>query len=377
MSETKRSRREFLKGTAAAGAALAGGLSIARGAHAAGSGEIKIALVGCGGRGTGAAANCLNVEKIIREKIRLVAVADAFEDRARGALERIKAEYSAQVDVPADRVFVGLDAYQKAIDCGVDMVLLATPPGFRPVHYAYAIQAGKHVFMEKPCCTDAPGFRSLMATNQSADAKDLKVVVGLQRHHEASYIAGVRQIHEGKLGDLSFLRVYWNGSGGGGRDLGKRIPGSKDEMEFQIRNWGCFVWLYGDNIVEQHVHNLDIANWVMAKDGDPRKAHPVEANGMGGRTNAGNYGDIFDHHFVEFHLRRRCQGLQPMPPHPGNLGPGGRICPWLQGQPRRGGRRRAEIGKRQSLRPGTRRSGEGHPQQLQTQRGLARRRQAA
>ena len=227
-------------------------------------------------------------------------MADAFEDRARGALERIKAEYSAQVDVPADRVFVGLDAYQKAIDCGVDMVLLATPPGFRPVHYAYAIQAGKHVFMEKPCCTDAPGFRSLMATNQSADAKDLKVVVGLQRHHEASYIAGVRQIHEGKLGDLSFLRVYWNGSGGGGRDLGKRIPGSKDEMEFQIRNWGCFVWLYGDNIVEQHVHNLDIANWVMAKDGDPRKAHPVEANGMGGRTNAGNYGDIFDHHFVEF-----------------------------------------------------------------------------
>jgi len=301
MNEYLPSRRAFLqRSTVAAGAAAAGALSIARSAHAAGSDVLKIALIGCGGRGTGAAANCLNVQRLIREKIRLVAVADAFEDRAKGALAHLKKDYADQVDVPPERVFVGLDAYQKAIDCGVDLVLLATPPGFRPAHYAAAIKAGKHVFMEKPCCTDAPGFRSLMATNQLADDKNLKVVVGLQRHHEAGYIKGIGDIHDGKLGQVQFLRVYWNGSGGGARDLGKRPQNDPHEMTFQIRNWGCFLWLYGDNIVEQHVHNLDIANWVMAKEGDPKKAHPVEANGMGGRVNRGNYGDIFDHHFVEF-----------------------------------------------------------------------------
>jgi len=154
--------------------------------------------------------------------------------------------------------------------------------------------------MEKPCCTDAPGYRSLMKTNEQADAKGLKVVVGLQRRHQSSYLHGVRRIHEGALGKVHFLRVFWNGSGGGARDLGKRPQNDPREMEFQIRNWGCFVWLYGDNIVEQHVHNIDIANWVLCRDGNARDAHPVEANGMGGRINPGNYGDILDHHFVEF-----------------------------------------------------------------------------
>ncbi len=303
MNPHRPSRRAFLKHTTlAAGAAAAGAIDISRSAHAAGSDELKIALIGCGGRGTGAAANCLNVQSILKkkEKVKLVAVADAFEDRANAALAQLKKEYADQVDVPGDRVFVGLDAFQKAIDCGVDMVLLATPPGFRPMHYAAAIQAGKHVFMEKPCCTDAPGYRSLVETNKLADEKNLKVVVGLQRHHQAGYIKGIQEIHDGKLGDLRFLRVYWNGSGGGAHDIGKRPQNDQDEMRFQIRNWGCFVWLYGDNIVEQHVHNIDIANWVMSKEGGPKTAHPVEANGMGGRVNPGNYGDIFDHHFVEF-----------------------------------------------------------------------------
>jgi myo-inositol 2-dehydrogenase / D-chiro-inositol 1-dehydrogenase len=300
MSQFRTTRREFLKKSAVVTAEAAGTLSIARSAHAAGSDVLKIALVGCGGRGTGAAANCLNVQKIIKQKIQLVALADAFEDRAQGALSRLKKQYPSQVDVPQDRVFVGLDAYQKAIDCGVDMVLLATPPGFRPSHYAAAVKAGKQIFMEKPCCTDAPGYRSLLETNALADEKNLKVVVGLQRRHQASYLHGIRQIHDGQLGNLQFLRVYWNGSGGGARDLGNRPQNDPKEMEFQIRNWGCFLWLYGDNIVEQHVHNIDIANWVMAKDGDARKAHPVEANGMGGRVNSGNYGDILDHHFIEF-----------------------------------------------------------------------------
>jgi predicted dehydrogenase len=122
----------------------------------------------------------------------------------------------------------------------------------------------------------------------------------LQRHHQAGYIKGIQEIHDGKLGNLQFLRVYWNGSGGGAHDIGKRPQNDPDEMKFQIRNWGCFLWLYGDNIVEQHVHNIDIANWVLSKEGGAKTAHPVEANGMGGRVNPGNYGDIFDHHFVEF-----------------------------------------------------------------------------
>ncbi len=301
MNQTPSSRREFLKRSAvAAGAVAAVHGGIARTAHAAGSDLMKIALIGCGGRGTGAANDCLNAAKILGQPMKLVAVADAFEERARNSLNHLKRQWTTEIDVPDDRLFVGLDSFQKAIDCGIDMVVMASPPGFRPLQYAAAVQAGKHVFMEKPCCTDAPGYRQMVEANKLADEKGLKVVVGLQRHHQAGYIQGVQEIHEGKLGDIQSLRVYWNGSGGGARDLGPRPQEDPKEMEFQIRNWGCFLWLYGDNIVEQHVHNIDIANWVMRKDGDPQKAHPVEANGMGGRGNRGNYGDIFDHHFVEF-----------------------------------------------------------------------------
>ena len=284
----------------AGAAAAAGTLSIARSAHAASNNELKIALIGCGGRGTGAVNDCMNAAKILGQPVKLIAMADAFEDRVRGSLGRLQKEWAASIDVPEERMFTDLDNHQKAIDCGPDIVLMASPPGFRPTEYAAAIRAGKHVFMEKPCCLDAPGYRTLVEANNQADQKGLKVVVGLQRHHQAGYIKGIEEIHEGKLGDIMFMRVYWNGLGGGARDLGPRPQDDPEEMRFQVRNWGCFRWLYGDNIVEQHVHNLDIANWVMAKDGDPRKAHPVEANGMGGRVNRGNYGDIFDHHFIEF-----------------------------------------------------------------------------
>ncbi|HPM83492.1 MAG TPA: Gfo/Idh/MocA family oxidoreductase, partial [Candidatus Anammoximicrobium sp.] len=257
MNQIPSSRRDFLKHSAAAGAVAALHRGIARTAHAAGSDLLKIALIGCGGRGTGAANDCLNAAKILGQGMKLIAVADAFEDRARNSLNHLRREWAAQVDVPDERVFVGLDAFQKAIDSGVDMVVMGTPPGFRPLQYAAAVKAGKHVFMEKPCCTDAPGFRQLVEANKMADEKGLKVVVGLQRHHQAGYIQGVREIHDGKLGDIQFLRVYWNGSGGGARDLGPRPQNDPKEMEFQIRNWGCFLWLYGDNIVEQHVHNID------------------------------------------------------------------------------------------------------------------------
>ncbi len=293
------SRRTFLKQSGVVAGAAAS-LGIARSAHASSRNELTFALIGCGGRGTGAVNDFLNAARIVNQPVKLIAMADAFEDRVRSSLGRLQKEWADSIDVPQERIFTELDNYQKAIDCNPDIVLMASPPGFRAREYSAAIQAGVHVFMEKPCCLDSPGYRTLVEANEMADQKGLKVVVGLQRHHQAGYIRGVQQIHEGELGDIQFLRVFWNGLGGGGRDLGPRPVDDPDEMRFQVRNWGCFRWLYGDNIVEQHVHNLDVGNWVMAADGDPRKAHPVEAHGMGGRVNRGNYGDIFDHHYIEF-----------------------------------------------------------------------------
>lgn len=207
------SRRNFLKETTAVatGAALLGGLNLglASTAYAAGSDEIKIALIGCGGRGNGAAHDNLSA----CENTKIVAIADAFEDKAKAAAK--------SYGVSPENTFWGLDAYKKAIASEIDMVILATPPGFRPMQYKAAIEAGKHVFMEKPCCVDAPGFRSLLETNKEADKKGLKVGVGLQRHHEASYVNGIAQIKDGKLGDLSLLQAYWDGGAIGGEMLRK------------------------------------------------------------------------------------------------------------------------------------------------------------
>src|SRR5688572_1452586 len=199
------SRRDFLKGSAGiiAGAALASTL-IPRAAHAAADDTIKIALVGAGGRGSGAAAQALST----KGPVKLVAVADAFEDNARSSLDRIKKQFGDRVDVPNDRVFWGFDAYQKAIDAGPDLVILATPPGFRPIHFEAAIKAGKHVFMEKPVAVDAPGVRKVLAAAEEAKKKNLKVGVGLQRHHDPKYIETVKRIQDGQLGDLILCRAY-------------------------------------------------------------------------------------------------------------------------------------------------------------------------
>lgn len=282
MSDTKNpSRREFLKGTsvAAGGAALAGTLSIARSAYAQTSDEMRVALIGCGGRGNGAAGNFLKASK----NVKIVAVADAFQRKAEGTARRFK--------LPKERAFWGFDAYKKAIATDCNMVILATSPGFRPIHHRAAIEAGKHVFMEKPCCVDAPGFNMLMETNKMADEKGLKVGVGLQRRHSSGYQQGIKEIHDGKYGDLICLRPYWNGGGVWvrGRQAGQT------EMAYQMNNWYYFVWLCGDNICEQHVHNLDVVNWA-------KNAHPVSANAMGGREvrKGKDHGQIFDHHFVEF-----------------------------------------------------------------------------
>ncbi|HEX3870860.1 MAG TPA: Gfo/Idh/MocA family oxidoreductase, partial [Pirellulales bacterium] len=287
------SRRNFLKNSslAVAGASIVGGLNVARTAHAAGSDVIKVALIGSGGRGTGAVGQMLDADK----NVKLVCVADAFEDRAKIAIASLKKAYADQVDIPDDQIFIGLDAYKKALATDADLVALATPPGFRPLHYAAAVASGKHVFMEKPCCVDAPGFRKLMETNKLADKKNLLVGVGLQRRHEPQYIDAIKELQDGAIGDINLLRVYWDGSGIWNRP---RQPGMT-ELEYQVHNWYHFCWLSGDNICEQHIHNIDVGNWIK------KDQHPVEANGMGGcslrylGSNKGT-GQIFDHHFVEF-----------------------------------------------------------------------------
>lgn len=282
------SRRDFLKKSAlTTGAVLAGATAIERAAHAAGSDLIKIALVGCGGRGTGAAINALST----KANVKLVAMADAFQDRLEISLRSIESRCKERVDVPAERRFVGLDSYQKAIAAGVNMVLLCGPPGFRPAQFEAAVKAGKHVFLEKPVATDAPGVRRIMAANELAKRKRLAVGVGHHLRHEVKHKEIIRRIHEGAIGQVMFQRVYFNSSGVWVR---KRLPG-QSELEYQVRNWYYFTWLSGDHIVEQHVHDLDVANWI-------KQAYPVKANGMGGRqVRIGpDYGEIFDHHAVEF-----------------------------------------------------------------------------
>jgi len=193
--------------------------------------------------------------------------------------------------VPDDRVFTGFDGYRKALACGIDLVLLVTPPGFRPAQYRAAVEAGKHIFMEKPVCVDAPGFRSVMETNKLAEEKGLKVAVGLNSRHSPPCVESIRRIRDGAIGPLRLLRAYCNNAGVWVRPR----TAAQTEMEYQMRNWYYFVWLCGDHIVEQHVHLLDRANWIQ---GD----HPIEANGQGGREvrKGPDHGEIFDHHFVEY-----------------------------------------------------------------------------
>ena len=321
------SRRDFLKTSGlVAGAVIASGIASLPKAHAAGTDLIKVAVIGGGGRGTGAANDCVNAGG----NVKIVAIADAFETNAKQFAATITKKCKDNADIPPERIFVGIDAYKKAIDCGVDMVILATPPGFRPQHYEAAVNAGKHVFMEKPVCTCAGGFRRVMAANKIAEEKNLKVSVGLQRHHQAGYLATMDAIKEGKFGDVSLLRAYWNGNGIWNRP---RKEG-QTEMQFQVQNWYHFAWLSGDNICEQHVHNLDIGNWVMStvlnKSG-PDWAHPVEANGMGASLTRGyngkdKQGQLFDAHFVEFTYENGTKMLSQCRHQPGTWG---NVSEWI------------------------------------------------
>jgi len=262
-----------------------------------GSAPIRIGLIGCGGRGTGAVVQALSSG----QDVQLVAMADAFADRVAECHAYIAGDDLAGemgpdrdirglIDVPDSRRFSGFDAYRRVLPL-VDVVILTTPPGFRPIHFEAAIDAGKQVFMEKPVATDAPGIRRVLEVHERAISEKLNVVVGLQRHYQKVYRGWVDRIQAGMIGDLVLGRVYWNS---GGVWVRPREDG-QTEMEYQMRNWYYFNWLCGDHIVEQHIHNIDVANWVL--DG-----HPVRAQGQGGRqvrTGIDN-GEIYDHHFVEF-----------------------------------------------------------------------------
>ncbi|UNY98726.1 Gfo/Idh/MocA family oxidoreductase [Zhouia spongiae] len=250
--------------------------------------KLKLALIGCGGRGTGAAAQALKAD----ENVELVAMADAFEDRLQSSLKNLLKEFEGtkKVKVKDKNQFVGFDAARKAMDLA-DVVILTTPPGFRPQHFEYAIKTGKHVFMEKPVATDVPGVRKVLEMARLAKEKKLNVVVGLQRRYQNNYIDMANKIDQGAVGQIVSGQVYWNG---GGVWVRKRQP-EQSELEYQMRNWYYFNWLCGDHILEQHIHNIDIANWFV---GD----YPVSAQGMGGRQvrTGKDHGEIFDHHFVEF-----------------------------------------------------------------------------
>lgn len=292
--ETSMTRREAMK-VAGLGAGL-GAASLASLAWAQQGGPrnasdgIRIGVIGAGGRGTGAAINALSIDP----GARVVALADLFEDRVTSSRQNLaNAEgLSERATVDPEKCFVGFDAYQKLLSMSeVNYVILATPPGFRPAHFEAAVNAGKHIFTEKPVAVDGPGIRRFMAAGALAAEKKLCVAAGTQRRHEACYLETMKRIGAGEIGEVVGGQVYWNMGSLWGGDL---KPAGMTDMEWQCRNWLYHCWLSGDHIVEQHVHNIDVMNW--AKGG-----HPVAAYGMGGRqvrTGPG-FGNVFDHFAIE------------------------------------------------------------------------------
>jgi predicted dehydrogenase len=276
------SRRDFLRTTSAAlvGGTLASTVNIT-GAWAAGSDEIRVGVIGCGGRGSGAVENVLNAAP----GVRLVAAGDLFPDRLKASLENLK-KVGDKAAVPPERQFTGWDAYEKVLATDVNYVILATPPAFRPIHLKAAIAAGKNVFTEKPVCVDATGYKTVLAAHAEAAKKGLGVVAGTQRRHHAAYLEAMKRVQDGAIGEIVAARAYWNQ---GGLWNKPRQPGWSD-VEYQLRNWLYYTWLSGDHIVEQHVHNLDVVNWAMA-------GIPTRVVGIGGRQarTAPEYGQIYDH----------------------------------------------------------------------------------
>ncbi|WP_346855696.1 Gfo/Idh/MocA family oxidoreductase [uncultured Draconibacterium sp.] len=309
MSENNFSRRKFLAGAAVVGAAGAMGVgTLSSCSSGGGSGStaiydwkpreyqfpplldtvpegkvLKVGVIGCGGRGSGAAFNCLEAGG---GTVEITALADVFQDRVDDLVAKLKEQNN--VEVPAENVFVGFDAYEKVLDSGVDIVILATPPKFRPQQFEAAVKARKHVFMEKPVAVDPVGVRQVLAAAKMADAAGLKVVTGTQRRHQHKYINIYKELEKNAIGKITGGNVYWNGGKLWHRDSNP----SWSEMEWMIRDWVNWCWLSGDHIVEQHVHNLDVAQWFLGKT-------PVKALGFGSRQRRVT-GDQYDNFSVDY-----------------------------------------------------------------------------
>jgi len=303
-------RRDFMQryGLLAAGAAAAAQFPFVLTSHAAADDPIRIGLIGCGGRGTGAIADALGASTKVnypqagyhtenipagaaasQKNIKVVALADAFPDRLNACREQLR---NLEIQIPDELCFTGFDAYKKLLaNSEINYVILATPPHFRPIHLKAAIEAGKNAFVEKPVAVDGTGVRMVLEAGELAKQKNLGIVAGTQRRHQRSYQETIQRIHDGAIGEIMYARAYWNG---GVIWVVDRQPAWSD-MEWQLRNWNYFTWLSGDHIVEQHVHNLDVINWAM-------KDHPVKALAMGGRQARPNknYGHIYDHFAVEY-----------------------------------------------------------------------------
>ena len=287
-------RRDFVKSSAGfAAAAVASGIAVPLASAKPSRSKmdtLRVGLIGCGGRGTGAAVNSMEGSA----DTQIVAMADMFKERVAGSRRELSGmkEYADRVKVTDETCYTGFDAYKRLLDSkDIDVVILATPPGFRPTHFAAAIDAGKHVFFEKPVAVDPTGIRKVMAAAKKAEEKKLCVVTGTQRRHEKVYLEAMKKLKEGAIGTIVAAEVYWNQ---GPLWMNKREEGWSD-MEWQLRNWLYFTWLSGDHIVEQHVHNLDVGNWVMG-------GHPTKATGLGGRQVRTDpaYGHIYDHFAVQY-----------------------------------------------------------------------------
>jgi predicted dehydrogenase len=283
MSRT--TRRAFLKTTAAAGAAAFTVPAV----HAAGSDVLKLGIVGVGGRGSGAVGDAMHADP----NVKLVAACDIFEDRLKKGVENLKQAFGDRVSIPSDRMYTDFDGYKGVIDSDVDVVILATSPGFRPIHFAYAIEKNKHVFMEKPHATDATGVRSVIETAKKAKGKNLSVVSGFCYRYDHWKRDTVAKIHAGDIGKVLAIHTTYNTGNIWFRDSKTKDPG---EMEFQLRNWYYFNWLSGDFLVEQAIHNVDKACWVM---GDEHPTHATASGGRQVRTDP-KYGNIFDHFAVVY-----------------------------------------------------------------------------
>lgn len=321
MNETKvetngTNRRDFLK--AAAGATALAAMAVPA-VHAAGSDTIKVGIIGTGGRGTMAGENVLRAAP----NVQVVAVGDVFKfrtDRCRASLMKLNGDdeikqLGNKVDLPEDRCFVGLDCHDKVLNAGVDYVILATPPGFRPLHLQAAIAAGKHIFTEKPVAVDGTGIRKVLAAYEDSLKKKLYIAAGTQRRHQKSYLETYQRVRDGAIGDITAARCYWNGGAIWFRKRDELVKNNvpDSDLAFQLHNWYHFVWTCGDHICEQHVHNLDAVNWALGK-------HPTRCLGVGSRQSRAQgdpnaVGHIYDNFMVEYeydngvHMQSMCRQI--------------------------------------------------------------------